>query len=295
MIFFSIIIPTYNRAHLITETIDSVLAQTCPNFEIIIVDDGSTDNTEQVIRNKYGSSGKLEYFKKKNEERGAARNFGLKHAKGNYALFFDSDDFMHYNHLETLDKKIQELGNVNLIATKHDWEHKKKRRPSTIQSKKEGWYGKELFIDGNGLACNFCVRRDNPDMKLFRENRELVTMEDWIFLLENILNDKLYLIDKTTLTLIDHDERSLTKNLQQTIKKRIYATEWIEKNIPLTKEEIKRLWSSAYVFCSVFSYLDLKNIQSIKFLFKAISKNGVDKKKAMIFAKTILFVNWLRR
>ena len=120
-------------------------------------------------------------------------------------------------------------------------------------------------------------------------------MEDWIFLLENTLHDKLYLIDKITLTLIDHDERSLTKNLQETIKKRIYATEWIEKNIDLTKRELQRLWSSTYVFCAVFSYLDLKNIQSIRFLVKAIRKNGVDKKKIMIFAKNLLLVNWLRK
>ncbi len=158
-------------------TVNSVLSQNHPNFEVIIVDDGSTDDTAQVIRNTYSNDPHVRYFYKQNEERGAARNFGLKHAKGNYALFFDSDDLMHNNHLETLDKHIQKFGNVNLIATKHDWEYNNKRKPSTIQKVNEGWHGKELFIDGNGLACNFCVRRDNPAMKLFREQRELVTME----------------------------------------------------------------------------------------------------------------------
>ena len=295
MNFFSVIIPTYNRSRLLIETVNSVLAQNYRHFELLIIDDGSTDDTAQVIKDLYANNHHVRYFYKKNEERGAARNFGLKHAKGNYALFFDSDDFMHKDHLQTLDIAINKLGKVNLIATKHDWQHNKKIKPSTIQSVNEGWHGKELFIDGNGLACNFCVRRDNQHMKLFREGRDLVTMEDWIFLIENTLEDKLYLVDKTTLTLIDHDERSLTKNLQQTIDKRIYATHWIEKNIALTKHEIQRLWSSTYVFCAVFNYLDLKNLQSIRFMFKSIKENGIDKKKIMIIAKNVLFVNWLRR
>ncbi|HLF46080.1 MAG TPA: glycosyltransferase family 2 protein, partial [Chitinophagaceae bacterium] len=106
MIFFSVIIPTYNRAHLIKETIDSVLRQTHPHFEIIIVDDGSTDDTKQVIENHFGKDARVIYFYKQNEERGAARNFGLKQAKGDYAVFLDSDDLMLSPYLETLDKII---------------------------------------------------------------------------------------------------------------------------------------------------------------------------------------------
>ena len=294
-IFFSIIIPTYNRAHLITKTIDSVLEQSYPHFEVIIVDDGSTDNTNEVIRNKYADKSHVRYFYKENEERGAARNFGLKKAQGQYAIFFDSDDLMHDNHLQVLGQYIGDLEKVNFIATKHDWLYNNKIKPSTVQKIKEGWYGKDLFIDGNGLACNFCVRTDNTEMILFREGRELVTMEDWIFLLENTGNDKIYLIDKTTLSLVDHNERSLTKNFQETLEKRLFATKWIEKNIPLTQKEIEKLWSSSYVFCSVFSYLDQKNAQSLGFLLKAIKIDGIDKKKLLLFLKNVLFFNRLKK
>jgi len=295
MILFSIIIPTYNRAHLLPDTLDSVLKQTYLHFEVIIVDDGSTDNTQEVVQNKYLDNNKVKYFYKKNEERGVARNFGLTKAIGQYALFFDSDDIMHSNHLECLNNNILKLNDVNLIATKHDWLHKNKRKSSTIQEIKEGWYGKELFLEGNGLACNFCVRTANPKLKAFRESRDLVTMEDWIFLLENTLIDKLYLIDQITLTLVDHNERSLTKNLQATIKKRLYATQWIETNISLSKGELANLWSGTYVFCAVFNYLDLKNIQSIRYLSKAINMTGIDKKKVLGLLKSLLFVNWIRR
>jgi glycosyltransferase involved in cell wall biosynthesis len=73
MITFSVIIPTYNRAGFIAETMDTVLAQTYPHFEVIIVDDGSTDNTRQIIEDRYGKDTRVRYFYKQNEERGAAR------------------------------------------------------------------------------------------------------------------------------------------------------------------------------------------------------------------------------
>ena len=81
---FSIVIPTYNRSQLIKTTIKSLLNQTCTDFEIIVVDDGSIDNTETVIEEIV--SNKISYHKIKNSERGFARNFGAKIAKGKYEL-----------------------------------------------------------------------------------------------------------------------------------------------------------------------------------------------------------------
>src|SRR6188768_3957272 len=108
MTFFSVIIPIYNRSHFLGETIDTVLAQTYPHFEIIIVDDGSTENIKKILDDKYSNEPRVKYFHKENEERGAARNFGLKQAKGDYAIFFDSDDFMKAHYLETLGKIISQ-------------------------------------------------------------------------------------------------------------------------------------------------------------------------------------------
>src|SRR5687767_12485413 len=108
MLFFSIIIPVYNRSHLLGETIDTVLAQSYSHFEIILVDDGSTENVKELLCQKYSNELKLKYFHKEKEERGAARNYGLKQATGDYAVFFDSDDFMKPHYLETLNKIISE-------------------------------------------------------------------------------------------------------------------------------------------------------------------------------------------
>lgn len=88
---FSVILSTYNRAHLLPRAIKSVLNQTYQNFELIIVDDCSTDNTEEVVRTF--SDERIKYFKhKKNKGVLGTRNTGFKLAKGKYIAFLDSDD-----------------------------------------------------------------------------------------------------------------------------------------------------------------------------------------------------------
>jgi glycosyltransferase involved in cell wall biosynthesis len=85
----SVIIPTYNRAHLLGNAIQSVLDQTFQDFEIIVVDDGSTDNSHDVA-GRFGE--KVIYIRQEHKERSAARNNGMKHARGKYITFLDSDD-----------------------------------------------------------------------------------------------------------------------------------------------------------------------------------------------------------
>jgi len=89
----SIIIPAYNRAHIVRQTVDSVLAQTYAHFEAIIVDDGSTDNTREVLASY--TDPRVRYFYKHNGGLSSARNFGLSVANGEYIAFLDSDDVWH--------------------------------------------------------------------------------------------------------------------------------------------------------------------------------------------------------
>lgn len=91
MPFFSIILPTYNRAHFLPKAIESVLAQTFDDWELVIVDDGSTDNTKEVVVSY--KDPRIIYIYQENQERSAARNNGIIHAKGEYICFLDSDDY----------------------------------------------------------------------------------------------------------------------------------------------------------------------------------------------------------
>ena len=104
-ILFSIIIPTYNRANLISKAIQSVIDQTYGNWELIIVDDGSIDNTEEVVRSF--KEPRIKYFKKKHEERSIARNFGTEKANGTYLSFLDDDDYYLPEFLEEFNNSIE--------------------------------------------------------------------------------------------------------------------------------------------------------------------------------------------
>jgi len=99
----SIIIPVYNREKLIIETLDSILVQTYNNWECIIVDDGSTDNTIEVINSYCKTDSRIQQYHRPNSKQkgaNACRNIGLEKAKGDYVIFFDSDDLMTPNHVE---------------------------------------------------------------------------------------------------------------------------------------------------------------------------------------------------
>ena len=97
---FSIIIPTYNREKFLPKAIESVINQSHNNWELIIVDDGSTDNTKSLIEDYQKKENRIKYIFQENKERSVARNNGIKNAKGDWICFLDSDDLYHETHLK---------------------------------------------------------------------------------------------------------------------------------------------------------------------------------------------------
>ena len=104
MPFFSIILPTYNRASFLKRSIGSVLAQTFADWELIVMDDGSRDQTKEVVTSF--KDPRIRYFYQENRERSAARNNGIARAKGEYICFLDSDDAFMADHLEVFQSRI---------------------------------------------------------------------------------------------------------------------------------------------------------------------------------------------
>ena len=111
----SIVIPTFNRRNYITIALDSVLAQTYTNYEIIIIDDGSSDNTKEVLTPYWD---KIRYFYQDNRGIPATRNRGIREAKGDYIAFLDSDDYWLPEKLERQIDYFEKNPHCGMVATR---------------------------------------------------------------------------------------------------------------------------------------------------------------------------------
>ncbi len=113
----SVIVPTYNRAYCICRTIDSVLKQTHQNWEVVLVDDGSKDNTAELIATTYGSEPRIRYLHQANAGVTAARNTGINAAHGNFVAFLDSDDVWRPWKLEVQLACFRSFPDVGMVWT----------------------------------------------------------------------------------------------------------------------------------------------------------------------------------
>ena len=106
MVFFSIVIPTFNRSQKVKKAIESIINQTFQDFEIIVIDDCSTDNTSDIVNSIQDN--RIKYIKNEiNKERCISRNIGISKAIGEYICFLDSDDYHLPNHLQTIYNTIE--------------------------------------------------------------------------------------------------------------------------------------------------------------------------------------------
>ncbi|HKC92710.1 MAG TPA: glycosyltransferase [Nitrospira sp.] len=117
MVLVSIIIPCYAQAAFLPEAIDSVLAQTYPHYEIVVVDDGSPDDPLQVVK-RYAS---VRYLRQNNRGVASARNSGIQASIGEYLVFLDADDRLLPNHLQTNLKAFQEHPDAGFVCGDYRW------------------------------------------------------------------------------------------------------------------------------------------------------------------------------
>ena len=206
--YFSVVVPCYNRADLLPALVGHVLQQQDPDFELLLVDDGSRDDTLAVAQALAATDGRIRVFTQPNAERGAARNRGLREARGRYVNFFDCDDEMFPHHLAVVRAYVAAHGEVEVLHTGYEIRAENERvvlrvtdfaRPTN-----------EALLDNNFLACNTVfVRRDVALAHPFVEDRRLASAEDWELWLRLACAYPFHSIGQATFCLREHDGRSL--------------------------------------------------------------------------------------
>lgn len=136
----SIIIPIYNVAKWLPRCLSSVINQSYKNYEVILVNDGSTDKSEDICKRYLEKDNRFRYFKKKNGGLSDARNYGLKFVNGKYVVFIDSDDFVEKDYLKKLyqrikiDKSELAICEYNIVENKKNNSVQKFNFPSNLKN-----------------------------------------------------------------------------------------------------------------------------------------------------------------
>jgi glycosyltransferase involved in cell wall biosynthesis len=192
----SVIIPTYNRAHLVVEAIQSVKAQSYPAIQIIVVDDGSQDNTAQRV----AQFENVEYYYQENRGQAAARNLGLSYAKGEYIASLDSDDIWHEDFLKAAVAAVEQyqadfvfLNWTEISEGKqspNDWERSKRWRKYFTNLD-----GEWSLLNAEEVRRLFLVTCPAPSSALLIRrssfvagwNEEMKIADDWCLILEMVI------------------------------------------------------------------------------------------------------------
>lgn len=150
--FFTVCITAYNYSQYIEEAIKSVVEQTYPYWKLVIVDDGSTDNTQEVVE-PYLKNEKIEYIRQRNRGLPSARNTGIMNAKGHFMVFLDADDHIAAEYLESIVEEIEHHPHADVIYT--DLQHYG-NRTDTIRLNAS--ISKETFRAFNPIAYCAAIR-----------------------------------------------------------------------------------------------------------------------------------------
>lgn len=158
MAFFTVIIPLFNKENFIESTLKSVLNQSFSDFEVLIINDGSTDKSEEKVL-KFKDS-RIKYFYKENGGVSAARNFGIEKAKANYITFIDADDFWYPNFLEEMFENIDRFPELKVFSAAIEVETSKKVFPSSYSIVKTGDFEIVNYFDASfkeTVICTSCA------------------------------------------------------------------------------------------------------------------------------------------
>lgn len=299
MPLFSVILPTYNRANFLKNAIQSVMNQSFPDFELLVIDDGSTDNTWEIVRTFKDS--RVCYHYQENKERSAARNTGIKIARGEYICFLDSDDVYLPWHLEILEKTMKYLNySTHLVFTDIDefnnmpfyfkYDYKFSKDKINILSPYEGF--KHVLL--NPIGCmRWCVRGQFIKKHLFNEKLKVGEDTELFTRLLTFVNDLVH-IQITTVLYTEHPNRSV--NLGMYYFSDILVLNMIFKNNPLSNysNKLKNIcYHKKYLSLARHFIKNKMRYQALKYILRCFITRPLDNFREKVYI-TLLALNILK-
>lgn len=277
--FFSLIIPTYNRAHLIEKIIQFTEEQTFRDFEIIVVDNCSNDNIKDVIA-PFVTAGKVRFIQHdKNYERAKSRNTGLENARGQFATLLDSDDVLFPAFFEKAHAFVINNEGVKVFHSLYNILDENGNVFYKIPFPKITSDMSHL-VEGNYLSCHAVfLEKEVYQSFRFDTNPELTGHEDYEFWLRILAHYPLQRLAEYNSAMIEHKGRSFSGfTVEQTLKQREYVIHKFEADEFLKLrygQHLTRLNASFYVYAAVqcnLGGLHKKALWCLKEAFK-IDKN----------------------
>jgi glycosyltransferase involved in cell wall biosynthesis len=216
--FFTVVIPTYNRADLLPDAIESVLKQTFQDFEILVVDNFSSDNTPEVMK-QYETDSRIHYFRNgQNMERAYSRNVGLKNAKGEFLTLLDSDDIIYPDCLHDAHEYITHNPGKKIFHNLYEWIDQQARPVKKIKFPTISNQYRQI-CKGNFLSCiGVFLQQDIYKIFFFNEDLKMIGSEDYEIWFRILAHHSMGRIDKVNCGVREHVGRSVYSSMYENLE-----------------------------------------------------------------------------
>ncbi len=281
----SVIIPVYNVEKYIRKCLDSIINQTLKDIEIIIVNDGSPDNSQSIIDEYAKKDKRIISLIQENGRQGKARNNGLKHAKGEYISFIDSDDYIETDMLEKMyNKAKEEDSDIVICSNYHIYE--------TTNKKEAIFIDEELMKDSINNKKNKLLNIISPCYKIYRRSliqknniffMEKLYYEDLAFSLKSlVLANKISYVNEPLYYYIIREGSTMTST---NVIKNLDIIKAFEDVITFLKD--KKIYEK---YCSEIEFMAIDNLY-ISTIVRVIRSNASKNKKNEIISKLLKYFN----
>ena len=275
--FFSVVIPTYNRAAFIGATLQSVLNQTYPHYEIIIVDNCSTDNTEELLQ-PYINAGQIYFIKhEQNFERARSRNTGMSVARGDFVTLLDSDDFMYPTNLADAAEYARANPEIKCFHNLYEFvdsERNTLRRQPLPPLKNQ----LKAIAGGNFMTCiGDFIHREIYEQYKFDVTPELTGGEDWEFWLRVLADYRVGRIEKINSGILQHEGRSVNNQSLESMKRGLdHLCAKLETEPHLAevyRPYLERIRANSLLYLAILANTSGRFVEAREFLKRAVKSD----------------------